>query len=146
MPMKILITPEQIRPSPKAAQRKEAQRGRKRGRSRILTSTLEKAEAERLALERERKKSGKLSVAIRNISNKKQVCEDSESSSEELQTPYQDTDDNLEIYLSSEKDEIEKIDWNNSSVNLKTEILWLLNFVLKSLLFIMLTKCCSVIH
>ena len=45
------VTPEQVHLFPKAGPRKEAQQGRNKGKSRILTSMPEKAEAAILALE-----------------------------------------------------------------------------------------------
>nr|XP_034836488.1 uncharacterized protein LOC117992886 [Maniola hyperantus] len=48
-----IISPEMVRPYPKADPRKEGSRGRKKGKSRILTGTPEKLEIEAAYLERQ---------------------------------------------------------------------------------------------
>lgn len=56
-------TPESVRPYPKAPERKHSSRGRKRGKSRILTATPEKTRLENETKARMKKKTVKPSVA-----------------------------------------------------------------------------------
>lgn len=84
------ITPEFIRPFPKAMSRTQSTRGRKKGRARILTDTPEKDELERQLEEKERKESKKLNQ-IRKKAVKRRLV-DEESSDSETSVTYADSD------------------------------------------------------
>ena len=129
----IPLTPEDIRPFPKAPPRKATQenRGRKKGRTRILTSTPEKAAAEKLALERLAKKSTtQSSKAVRNLNKKRKKPVDWDSS-EELNLPHEETDD--ELILSSDSDDLEvhEINWETEKVKINFDDFVLVKFCTK---------------
>lgn len=75
-----LITPQQIRPLPKAGPRKITNRGRKKGKSVILTSTPIKEELESLARQRNLKKQKSEKKLVDKV--KRQVLQESSSESE----------------------------------------------------------------
>lgn len=112
------ITPEDIRPFPKAGPRKESNRGRRKGRTRILTSTPEKAEAEREASEKLKKKALQNKKAVLFAAKKKITLESSESSSEEIAIPIQDSDDDMSISSSLSDVCLEEINWKENSVRI----------------------------
>lgn len=65
------LSPADIRPYPKASPRKLIKKGRKKGRSTIVTDTPEKEEIERIALERKQKRLGKVKTTLK-LKRKKQ--------------------------------------------------------------------------
>lgn len=97
------LTPELIRPFPKAAERKKTRRGRQPGKTRILTDTPEKREVE----EQKKKKQGSRPIIRkqlysgtksnkRNPRKKKQVSiTDTSSSEDEQQMTLSDEDDDM---------------------------------------------------
>lgn len=77
-------SPEEVRPLPKAKPRKIATGGRKKGKSKILTSTPELLEAEQKKIEKQRKISlNKSKGTIRNITKKEKKIVQGESSEDE---------------------------------------------------------------
>lgn len=69
-----VISPEDVRPYPKAAPRSSQRGGRKPGRCRILTDTPEKAEIENAAAARKRKKDPMVKRCAEVPSQKKPTC------------------------------------------------------------------------
>ncbi|KAJ8914270.1 hypothetical protein NQ315_011003 [Exocentrus adspersus] len=86
----IKITPEFVRPLPKAEPRKNTGKGRKKGKTRILTETPEKEELERIELEKlsKEKKGVKRKILIENtIVPKKQKVADTDDESDQDSLP-----------------------------------------------------------
>lgn len=107
----IFLTPEEIRPFPKAAARKNSKRGgRKPGRCRILTDTPEKSEIEELANIRQQKKWPKKVQKV-----KRQVM----SSSSEDDEPIFESDDSLQDVEFGTEEELE----DNGDLNVNDFIL-----------------------
>lgn len=98
------LTPEQVRPFPKAGPRKTAKGGRKPRRSLILTTTPNKEEIEeehRLRLERQRKKN---EPKVKRVKKKLLVSSSSSSESEEEMLPTDDSDMDADIFDPEELD------------------------------------------
>lgn len=125
------LTPEDIRPFPKAGPRKESNRGRRKGRTRIVTSTPEKAEAERVAADKLKKKMLQNKKATLFTAKKKRSHESSESSSEEMAIPLQDSDDDISISSSTSDVSLKEINWVEESVKIEKGDFVLVKFCTK---------------
>lgn len=103
---KSFITPEAIKPFPKAAARKESNRGRKRGRCIIATDTPEK-----LLIEEKKKQKENRKTAVKKKEQVKRKCLQEELSEEENETiVYNDnSSDDSVFYESEEETSIEDI-------------------------------------
>lgn len=95
-----VISPENVRPFPKAEPRKMFSKGRKRGYSRVLTDTPEKENIERQLLEKQCTKKNKTEPKKKAI--KRKVFEESSDSDVSLKYAESDEDD----FLQPEEDNI----------------------------------------
>lgn len=127
---------EDILPFPKAEPLKSNKRGRKKGKSRILTSTPEKIEAEKIAAQRAKKKSTKTNTnrpkPIRSSAKRKNIDPDSETSSEDITMELEDSDDCMSFTSSGSSDmELDKINWESEDTEIKPGDFVLVRFCTK---------------
>ena len=112
------VTPESVRPFPKAPPRKITTGGRKKGKSRILTSTPEKNRIEEETRERETKKRKASEKIQKSVLNKKGIKTGSGSnlespSSEEEDIEISDSEDEYQLLEDSENADYEAIKEND---------------------------------
>ncbi|XP_063837138.1 uncharacterized protein LOC135086264 [Ostrinia nubilalis] len=108
------VSPVMIRPHPKAGPRKNTNKGRKKGATRILTDTPEKDSIEKEHREREEKKRKKLATAVKRNLNKdkkqKRNVETSSSDEENIVMPPSPNSDYVLEDDENEKSESEEND------------------------------------
>lgn len=137
------LTPEDIRPYPKAEPRKENQNRRKKGRTKILTSTPEKAAAEKEAQERLRKQTERKGKTSLFAAKRKRKCSSSESSCDDMAVMIEESDDDLNISSSASDETVQEINWAHDSVKIEINNFVLVKFCTKKSILYYVGRVCG---
>lgn len=126
-----LLTPEDIRPYPKAGPRKGNQRARTKGRTRILTSSPEKAAAEMQAKERMKKQTqGKIKTTLFAAKRKrKDSCSDSYC--DDLVDSIEESDNDMDVNSSARDMKLEEVTWTQDKHKIEINDFVLVKFCTK---------------
>lgn len=126
-----LLTPEDIRPYPKAGPRKGNQRARTKGRTRILTSSPEKAAAEMQAKERMKKQTqGKIKTTLFAAKRKrKDSCSDSYC--DDLVDSIEESDNDMDVNSSARDMKLEEVTWTQDKNKIEINDFVLVKFCTK---------------